>query len=171
MLGLCSRITLMHCDRGSLLRQSRTAVLKSIDVKEIWKHARQGTEFPTAATPRTELEMCSYSQDGINLYSPAYTKTSVHDFHGIFSQKKDRCICSGVRCRLVLITALHVLRGLEPPLIKTLIKETDLDKPITRWVSNNNKHFGGLYLPLPWLCYAAHAPHRLMSKQRTESCL
>lgn len=67
-----------------------------------------------------------FSRRRINLYSPAYTQTFGHDFHGIFSQKKDRCICSGVRCRLVLITALHVLRGLEPPLIKTLIKETDL---------------------------------------------
>lgn len=43
---------------------------------------------------------------------------------------------------LFLITGLHVLRGPQPSLIKTLIRgEEVLGKAITRWVSSNNKDF------------------------------
>lgn len=44
---------------------------------------------------------------------------------------------------LVLITGLHVLRGPQPSLIKTLIRGEEVSgKAITRWVSSdNNKDF------------------------------
>lgn len=43
---------------------------------------------------------------------------------------------------LVLITGLHVLRGPQPSLIKTLIRGEEVSgKTITRWVSSNNKDF------------------------------
>lgn len=52
---------------------------------------------------------------------------------------------------LVLITGLHVLRGPQPSLIKTLIRGEEVPgKTITRWVSSNhNKDFiRGCWLPV-----------------------